>query len=87
MEKGVIHEQMRRFWKKRPQKETMYILDWTSMTNWLTDVEEYMPEGDYLIICTIMKHLHHATTPKEQKAYMDKLTRTQQYFMDKVLSC
>lgn len=86
--KGVhTWKQMRRFWKQRPPKETMRTLDWGSMTNWLAEVEEYMPEGDYLRICTILKHLHRATTPAEQKTYMDELTITHQRFMDKVLSC
>ena len=48
-------------------------LDWTRLTECLTDIEECIPDGIYLTICTLLKHIYPADTLEEQRSYLREL--------------
>jgi hypothetical protein len=55
---------------------TVIPIDWVRLTNWLTDMEECLPEGMYLYVCDVMKQLYSAQTLEEQRFFIDELKRS-----------
>lgn len=56
-------------------RHTHMNIDWVRMTNWLTDMEECLPEGGYLYVCDVMKQLYSAQTLDEQRFLIGELRR------------
>lgn len=66
-----------RLFRRRHRRVNPYAsllqLDWPRLTEWLTDMEERVPDGIYLDICTLLKRLHSAHTLEEQRTYLHEL--------------
>jgi hypothetical protein len=62
------------FFVRRPRRTTSVTpIDWERVTNWLSDMEECLPEGVYLQVCDLAKRLHSAQTSHEQHDLMQEL--------------
>lgn len=48
-------------------------LDWMRLSEWLTEMEERVPDGVYLEICTLLKHLYSANTLEAQRFYIREI--------------
>ena len=59
--------------RRRTRSVTILPIDWERMTNWLSDMEECLPEGVYLQVCDLTKQLHSAQTLHEQRDLQQEL--------------
>ena len=65
-------------------------LNWSRFSEWLTDMEERVPDGVYLDMCTLLKRLYSAHTREEQRSYLHELEvleATQWSFFIDPLAC
>lgn len=85
----IVRFLLRRHRRANP-KASLLQLNWTRLSEWLTDMEGRVPDGVYLDICTILKRLYSAHTPEEQRSYLHELRElegTQWTFLIDPLAC
>lgn len=62
--------------RRRVKSVTILPIDWERMTNWLSEMEDCLPEGVYLQVCDLTKQLHSAQTLHDQRCLIDELVRS-----------
>lgn len=85
----VVRFLLRRHRRVNP-KASLLQLDWSRLTEWLTDMEDRVPDGIYLDICTLLKRLYSAHTLEEQRSCLHELQvleGTQWSFLIDPLAC
>ena len=61
---------------RRRRRVAVVPIDWKRMTNWLSDMEDCLPEGVYLQVCDLTKQPHSAQTLHDQRYLIDELVRS-----------
>jgi len=71
---------MMRLWfprrRRRVKNVAVLPIDWERLTNWLSDMEDCLPEGVYLQVCDLAKQLHAAQDVCDQRLLIDELMRS-----------
>lgn len=62
--------------RRRVKSVTILPIDWEQITNWLSEMEDCLPEGVYLQVCDLTKQLHSAQTLHDQRFLIDELVRS-----------
>ncbi len=58
---------------RRRRRVAVVPIDWERLTNWLSDMEDCLPEGVYLQVCELAKRLYFAQTSHEQHDLIQEL--------------
>lgn len=63
---------------RRTKRIHSILINWERVVDWLVDMEDVLPEGQYLHVCGLIKKLHSsANTTDEQRRILDELKRSE----------